>query len=101
MPALGELRHEHPEIRKDFTIGQHWERYGAAEHGLWKTLFERQMRVLPGRACGEFLDGVETLKLEPDRIPHFEHASDVLEKLTGWRITRGDRTNAGGSHAVA
>lgn len=86
MPTLDELGHEHPEIRKDFTIGQQWERYSAAEHGMWKTLFERQMRVLPGRACGEFLDGVKTLKLEPDRIPHFERASDVLEKLTGWRV---------------
>lgn len=85
MPTLDELRNKHPEIRKDFTIDQHWERYGAAEHGMWQTLFERQMQVLPGRACGEFLDGAAKLELAPDKIPEFERASDVLEKLTGWR----------------
>jgi phenylalanine-4-hydroxylase len=35
MPSLDELRQRHPEIRPDFTIDQHWERYGAAEHGTW------------------------------------------------------------------
>ena len=86
MPTLDELKIRHPEIRKDFTIDQHWERYGAAEHGVWKTLFERQMKVLPGRACDEFLDGVARLNLAADRIPEFERASDALEKLTGWRV---------------
>jgi phenylalanine-4-hydroxylase len=86
MADLDALRLKHPEIRDDFTIDQHWERYGSEEHGVWKTLFERQMQVLPGRACAEFLTGVSKLRLEPDRIPEFERASDTLEKLTGWRV---------------
>jgi phenylalanine-4-hydroxylase len=86
MPALDELRTQHPEIRRDFTIDQHWERYGAAEHGVWRTLYERQSKVLPGRACDEFLDGLKKLSLVPDHIPEFERASDALEKLTGWRV---------------
>ena len=86
MPTLDALKSKHPEIRKDFTIDQHWDRYSAAEHGVWKTLFERQMAVLPGRACEEFLEGVNTLHLRADAIPEFERASDVLEKLTGWRV---------------
>jgi phenylalanine-4-hydroxylase len=86
MPTLDELRTKHPEIREDFTIDQHWERYGAAEHGIWRTLFERQAKVLPGRACSEFLDGLKYLKLEADRIPDFERLSDDLENITGWRI---------------
>jgi phenylalanine-4-hydroxylase len=86
MPSLDELRVKHPEIRDDFTINQHWERYGAEEHGIWKTLFEHQAGVLPERACREFLDGITKLKLAPDRIPEFERISDSLEKLTGWRV---------------
>ncbi len=86
MPTLEDLKRKHPEIRKDFTIDQHWERYGAAEHGTWKTLFERQMTVLPGRACDEFLAGVTKLGLVADQIPEFERASDALEKHTGWRV---------------
>ena len=86
MPTLDELRDRHPEIRSDFTIDQHWERYSAAEHGVWRTLFERQTKVLPGRACDEFLEGLKALSLVPDRIPDFERASDALEKLTRWRV---------------
>jgi phenylalanine-4-hydroxylase len=86
MPTLDALRAKHPEIGADFTIDQHWERYGAAEHGVWKTLFERQAKVLPGRACDEYLEGLKTLKLGPDQIPDFERLSDGLEKLTGWRV---------------
>ena len=55
MPSLNSLRTLHPEIRSDFTIDQHWERYESARHGMWRTLFERQAKVLPGRACSEFL----------------------------------------------
>ena len=86
MQTLVELKSRHPEIRADFTIDQHWQRYGAAEHGMWRTLFERQTRVLPGRACDEFLEGLENLKLVSDQIPDFERLSDQLEKLTGWRV---------------
>jgi len=86
MPTLDSLREKHPEIRADFTIDQHWERYGAAEHAIWKTLYERQAKVLPGRACDEFLSGLDKLALVPDAIPDIEQLSDRLEKLTGWRV---------------
>ncbi len=86
MPALDQLRLKHPEIAADFTIDQHWERYGADEHGMWRTLYERQAKVLPGRAAQEFLDGLAKLDLVSDRIPEFERLSDGLEKLTGWRV---------------
>jgi phenylalanine-4-hydroxylase len=86
MSSLDLLRRAHPEIRADFTIDQHWERYGAAQHGVWKTLFERQAKVLPGRACDAFLEGLRSLDLVADRIPDLERMSDGLEKLTGWRV---------------
>lgn len=85
MPTLEDLKTKHPEIRADFTIDQHWERYAEAEHGIWRTLFERQAEVLPGRACAEFLSGLDKLAIS-DRIPDFERLSDALEKLTGWRV---------------
>jgi phenylalanine-4-hydroxylase len=86
MPTLDELRSRHPDIAADFTIAQHWERYGPTEHNIWRTLFERQVKVLNGRACREFLDGLASLQLVPDRIPDFERLSDELGKLTGWRV---------------
>jgi phenylalanine-4-hydroxylase len=86
MPRIEDFKAKHPEIRPDFTIDQHWERYSAAEHGMWRTLFERQAKVLPGRACDEFLDGLKKLNLVSDQIPDFERMSDDLEKITGWRV---------------
>ena len=44
--------------RADWTIDQGWERYTPAEHAVWKTLFERQSKLLPGHACDEFVEGM-------------------------------------------
>ncbi|MFO1326758.1 MAG: phenylalanine 4-monooxygenase [Rubrivivax sp.] len=70
----------------DWTIPQQWERYGAADHGVWKTLFERQTRLLPGRACDAFVQGMRALPLEADRIPDFRRLSDALGARTGWQV---------------
>lgn len=86
MPTLEELRAKHPEIRPDFTIDQHWERYTPAEHEVWRTLYARQMQVLPGRACDEFLEGFRKLELEAGEIPDFHRLSDALSRLTGWIV---------------
>jgi phenylalanine-4-hydroxylase len=86
MQSVESFRERHPEIRPDYTIDQHWERYTPAQHGVWRTLFEHQASVLPGRACSEFLDGLEKLGLSGERIPNFEELSERLGRLTGWQI---------------
>ena len=75
-----------PTARPDRTIDQGWERYSASEHGVWKTLFERQTRLLPGRACDEFVQGMHALPIGPEQIPDFRRLSDVLMKHTGWQV---------------
>ena len=75
-----------PPRRPDWTIDQHWARYTAAEHAIWKTLFERQAKLLPGRACDEFVSGMRALPIGPDRIPEFDRLSEVLMKKTGWQV---------------
>jgi phenylalanine-4-hydroxylase len=72
--------------RADWTIDQGWENYTAAEHGVWRTLYERQTKLLPGRACDEFLDGMRALPIAADVIPDFRRLSDVLMKHTGWQV---------------
>ena len=71
---------------EDYTIPQDWESYTAEEHGVWDTLYQRLMKVLPGRADNAFTDGLKALDLGRGGIPHFERMSDELEKLTGWRV---------------
>ena len=35
----------------DWTIPQNWDAYTDVEHETWNTLYARQMKILPGRAC--------------------------------------------------
>ena len=72
--------------RPDWTIDQHWERYTAAEHAIWRTLFTRQQQLLPGRACDAFVAGMQALPIGPDAIPDFDRLSEVLMKKTGWQV---------------
>lgn len=74
------------ERRPDFTIRQPIERYSARDHATWRTLFERQAKILPGRACDEFMAGLDGLGIAAQGIPDFERLSDALDRATGWRI---------------
>jgi phenylalanine-4-hydroxylase len=80
--AAGGARPERP----DWTIDQAWDRYTAEEHRTWRTLFERQSKLLPGRACDAFVQGMKRLPIGPDEIPDFRRLSDVLRKATGWEV---------------
>jgi phenylalanine-4-hydroxylase len=72
--------------RADWTIDQGWEQYTPEEHGVWTTLFERQTKLLPGRACDEFVQGMLDLPIGPEQIPDFRRLSDVLMQRTGWQV---------------
>jgi phenylalanine-4-hydroxylase len=71
---------------EDWTIPQGWDRYTAEEHQTWVTLYERQQKVLPGRACEPFMRGLDALDLHGDGIPDFEKISEKLRALTGWSV---------------
>lgn len=70
----------------DFTLPQPLERYTAEDHLTWATLYRRQCEMLPGRACDEFLDGLQQLDVDADRVPDFERLNQKLAGATGWKI---------------
>ena len=72
--------------RPDWTIEQNWQHYSAEEHATWKTLFERQSRLLPGRACDAFMQGLQALAMSAEHIPNFEQLSEELMRHTGWQV---------------
>ena len=72
--------------RPDWTIDQGWANYTPAEHAVWKTLFERQTKLLPGRACDEFVEGMKSLPIGAEHIPNFLELSEVLMQRTGWQV---------------
>lgn len=75
-----------PGARPDWTIDQGWDRYTAAEHEVWITLYERQAALLPGRACDAFLRGLDALDLHRTGIPDFARINEELRRLTGWTV---------------
>jgi phenylalanine-4-hydroxylase len=60
--------------------------YSAEENRVWTILFERQMKILPGRACDEFLSGLSSLGLTAEAIPQLPELSQRLSERTGWRV---------------
>jgi phenylalanine-4-hydroxylase len=75
-----------PGVRADWTIDQDWAAYAPAEHEVWLTLYERQLELLPGRACDPFLKGLEALDLHRAGIPEFARINEELKRLTGWSV---------------
>lgn len=61
-------------------------KYSTEEHRIWKILFERQQKLLPGRACHDFLEGLNNLGLTADKIPQLPEVSSQLKARTGWQV---------------
>lgn len=70
----------------DWTVPQRWDDYSADDHAVWRTLFERQAALLPGRACHEFVAGMRDLPISAHSIPDFDALNEALLPRTGWRV---------------
>ena len=60
--------------------------YSKQEHYVWTQLFERQMKLLPGRAADDYLQGLERLGLVASHIPQLPDVSRSIKALTGWQV---------------
>ncbi|WP_159875476.1 phenylalanine 4-monooxygenase [Aquitalea denitrificans] len=70
----------------DYTLAQPLQRYSAEDHATWATLYQRQSAMLPGRACDQFMQGLQQLEVDADRVPDFERLNTKLLAATGWRL---------------
>ena len=78
-------RGDYANASSDYTCAQDWDSYTAAEHELYRRLFERQVAQLPGLACEEFVDAVQHLGV-PTKIPRFDALSERIYKATRWEV---------------
>lgn len=74
-----------PAAWTDYLVAQDWAHFTAAEHGVWDTLFARQLPYLGDRIVSPFLDGIPALGLDRPGIPDLDALNRRLEPLTGWR----------------
>lgn len=82
---FSDLRGDYSQIREDYTVAQDWSSYGEDEHTLWRRLYRRMIALMPDHAAKPFLDGIRRLDCA-NGIPDLERASDILDKLTGFRL---------------
>ena len=60
--------------------------YSDDEHRIWHELYTRQEQAIAGRACDEFLHGLDLLRLPRERVPQLAEVSKVLKRETGWEV---------------
>ncbi len=78
-------------LQKPSSVGADWlepsqRQYGPEEHRIWDELFARQLQLMPGHACKEFMLGLERLDLGRGGVPDFNEMSEELKSMTGWSV---------------
>jgi phenylalanine-4-hydroxylase len=78
-------------LQRPAHVGEDWLEpaqhvYSSDEDAIWNDLFERQMAVLPGRACSAFFTGLQKLHLNRGGVPDFGKLTEELGALTGWSV---------------
>jgi phenylalanine-4-hydroxylase len=79
------LRGDYSQADAQYVVTQDWQAYTPAQHDLWRQLYQRQARLVPGRACDEFIAGMKTLDAA-GAIPRLDRSSEALSKATGWQL---------------
>lgn len=81
----GALRGDYEGADEHYVVRQDWAAYTPEQHALWRRLYQRQAKLVPGRACDVFIDSLAALDAA-DGIPQFGRASDALYKATRWEL---------------
>ncbi len=79
------LRGDYSSADEHYVVAQNWSAYSAEQHALWRKLYQRQARLVPGRACDAFIESLSKLNAA-DGIPDFERTNQSLSRATGWRL---------------
>jgi phenylalanine-4-hydroxylase len=79
------VRGDYRDMRPDYTVEQAYSTYRDEDQDRWRRLYARQIRLVPGRACPEFLRVIETLGYETG-IPRFDEVNERLARATGWTV---------------
>ncbi|OGT43925.1 MAG: phenylalanine 4-monooxygenase [Gammaproteobacteria bacterium RIFCSPHIGHO2_12_FULL_37_34] len=60
--------------------------YTDDENRVWQDLITRQIPIVAGRACDEYMHGIDLLNFPKNRIPQCPDVSSVLQAETGWAL---------------
>ncbi|MEX2568586.1 MAG: phenylalanine 4-monooxygenase [Cyclobacteriaceae bacterium] len=68
------------------NLVQEYDAYIPEDFKVWKILFERQHKNLPGSASRFYLEGLKKIGFRADKIADFSDANQRLAETTGWKI---------------
>lgn len=60
--------------------------YTAAEHQVWRTIWEALEPAHQKHACAEYRKCVSRLELDPDHIPQLSEVNDKVQTVSGFRL---------------
>ncbi|MEM8988110.1 MAG: phenylalanine 4-monooxygenase [Pseudomonadota bacterium] len=83
-PTRQKLRGDYDNMQADYTVEQNYD-YTDEEQARWRSLYDRQMKILPNYAAEEFIEGLQALGVQ-DAVPRLEKMSDILKQKTGWTL---------------
>lgn len=66
-------------------IEQPYDLYSEANHDVWRRLYQRMGERWQQYANHRFLEGLETLCLDPNRVPRLDDVNRFMAPLTGFR----------------
>ena len=82
------LRGNYAQMAADFTVQQCINDYSDEEQARWLRLVERQLALIQGRACHEFIDAIYGLTALDMRhgIPDLASVNLALKAATDWQL---------------
>ncbi|HAS41631.1 MAG TPA: phenylalanine 4-monooxygenase [Microscillaceae bacterium] len=64
---------------------QIYSNYTDEDFKVWELLYHRQMKILPGMASKDYLEGIKIIQFD-EKIPKFEDMNKILKVETDWRV---------------
>ncbi|PSW06678.1 phenylalanine 4-monooxygenase [Photobacterium lipolyticum] len=58
------------------------------ENQIWHDLIIRQLNCIDGRACDEYIAGLDLLNLPTEHVPQLDEINQVLGNTTGWQCVK-------------
>ena len=90
LTALGLTTNQAPFIEAarshgELYVQQPYELYSEHNHEAWRRLYNRMLPRWQKYANPDFLRGIDSLCLSPDRVPKLDEVNSFLSPLTGFR----------------
>ncbi|KAA3614714.1 MAG: aromatic amino acid hydroxylase [Calditrichaeota bacterium] len=73
-----------PHHLKQYIVDQHYERYTAQDHAVWRYIMRVNLDYLKDHAHSSYLDGLKKTGIGIEKIPNIDEMNEALQKI-GWK----------------